>query len=71
MMYGKSRSEGMFGYSPYGPGGIGATKRNPNKYTEVNDSPSGPYAHEMGYTGDGGVHGGEKVSSKGNDFWFA
>ena len=66
MMHGKAKQS-----EPHGPGGMKPVlSRNPNDHDYVNDSPDGPYAHGLGLTGDGGMHGKDKVSGKGNTFWI-
>ena len=45
-------------------GVVAAGKRNPNKEPELNDAPTGPYSHMMGYEGDSGMHGDVNVSGK-------
>lgn len=64
-MYGKTKKmEGM-------GGGLGeAMAANPNEHPMLTDAPEGPFAHMMGMTGDGGVHGDDTVTSKGNKFYF-
>ena len=55
----------------HGPGGLkAANARNPNKHSGLNDSPCGPYAHFMGYEGDGGMHGGESVKHRSGTYYF-
>lgn len=66
MEYGKAKSGG-----PYGPGGVkAAMTKNPNKSTELNDAPKGPFSHELGCTDDGGMKGDTTCSSKGKSFHF-
>jgi|ETNvirnome_2_130_1030620.scaffolds.fasta_scaffold01038_6 hypothetical protein len=64
-MKGKARKGGG-----HGPGLGPAMKKNPNETPNVNDAPEGPHAHFLGHTGDGGMSGSEKVSSKGQTFHF-
>ena len=64
-MKGKARKGGG-----HGPGLAPTMTKNPNEHPPVNDTPEGPHAHQLGYTGDGGMYGGEKVSSKGQTFYF-
>lgn len=56
----------------HGPGGLKSAKaRNPNKHSNLNGAPCGPYSHCMGYTGDGGVHGDETATGKhGEKYYF-
>ncbi len=54
----------------HGTGGLKATNRNPNKHSGLNDSPSGPYAHMMGYEGDGGMDGDVSVKHRGGTYHF-
>lgn len=67
MKKGKSRTG-----DAYGEGGIGAALgRNPNPEPTLNSSPEGPFAHEMGMEGDGGVQGSRSVKGKnGETFYF-
>lgn len=51
-------------------GVVAAIKRNPNKYAEVNDTPCGPYAHNLGFTDDGGMDGNTAVKHRGGTFHF-
>ena len=64
-MYGKAKKmEGM-------GGGVGEVMgKNPNEHPMMTDSPEGPFSHMMGFTGDGGCHGDETVTSKGSKFYF-
>lgn len=58
----------------HAPGGTGpALKRNPNTTDEddLNGAPDGPYSHQLGNTGDGGMHGDQGASGKnGEKFHF-
>ena len=55
----------------YGPGALkNALGRNPNEETELNSAPAGPFAHEMGFTDDGGMKGKTTVSHRGRTFHF-
>ncbi len=55
----------------HGPGGLSAAmKRNPNSSTMLNDTPYGPWAHFMGYSGDGGMMGDDSVDHRGGTYWF-
>lgn len=42
--------------------------RNPNSHPDPYGAPDGPFGHEMGRTGDGGMAGTTSVRSKGNTF---
>ena len=71
MKYGKNKNSSSVAGDPGGPGGVSAAgKKNPNSHEALNDSPDGPFSHEMGYTGDGGCHGDVKVSGKDGSFYF-
>jgi hypothetical protein len=53
------------------PGVVEACGRNPNKHAKLNSAPDGPYAHLLGYTDDGGVHGDTTAGGKhGETFHF-
>ena len=55
----------------HGPGGLkAAASRSANPHPGPNPAPCGPYAHELGMTGDGGMHGDTTVSHRGNKFNF-
>ena len=63
--------EKMIGENASSSGVAAAEKRNPNKHSALNSAPTGPYAHLMGATGDGGMHGDETCSGKnGKTFHF-
>lgn len=63
---GKSRSG-----DAHGPGGLkAAMSRKPNDHPGPNDAPCGPYAHGLGHTGDGGMHGKASCSHRGSTFHF-
>ncbi len=66
MKKGYKQSEG------HGPGGLKPVMgRNPNKESNLNDAPEGPFTHNLGMTGDGGMHGDETASGKhGESFHF-
>jgi hypothetical protein len=56
----------------FGPGGLkAAAARQPHDHAGLGSSPDGPYAHCLGYEGDGGMQGDTKVSGKmGYSFWI-
>ena len=47
-----------------------AQKRNPNKETELNDTPCGPHAVTHGEPGYGGMHGDTSVKTSRGSFNF-
>ena len=68
MEHKESYAKGMGGASSSGL--KAATARNPNKHSDLNDSPCGPYAHMMGYEGDGGMAGDSSISHRGGTYYF-
>ena len=44
--------------------------RNPNKAKSLNGAPEGPFSHEMGYKGDGGMKGDTSVKHRGGSYHF-
>ena len=69
--YGKNKGNSSVAGDPSGPGGVkAACAKNPNAHAELNDAPDGPYAHCMGYSGDGGMHGSQEVSGKSGKFYI-
>ena len=66
-----SMSDGGDSSGTHGKGGVhAAAKRNPNKVVNLNDTPCGPYAHAMGYDGDGGMQGDASVGFRGRTYYF-
>ena len=62
---------GSFPAASHGPGGLkAAVARNPNTHSGVNSAPCGPYAHCLGYSGDGGMQGDESVKHRGSTYHF-
>ncbi len=68
-MYGKKAKTGSL-VSRDQVYGAGDNYRNPNAYADLNDAPVGPFAHELGYSDDGGVHGQANVSHRGTSYHF-
>ena len=55
----------------HGKGGTkAAAKRNPNKSAKLNGAPTGPSAHMLGCTGDGGMDGDTSVDHRGRTYHF-
>ena len=54
----------------HGPGGIKGAMGNPNDYAMLNDTPCGPYSHNMGYSEDGGWQGDVAVKHRGGTYYF-
>ncbi len=64
-------SGGSFPAASHGAGGLkAALARQPNKHAELNEAPGGPYAHCLGYSGDGGMMGDTSVSHRGSTYHF-
>ena len=54
----------------HGRGGITVLDHNPNTHSALNAAPCGPYAHMMGYEGDGGMNGDASAKHRGSTYYF-